>query len=206
MALNLAGSTVEGLDDMETQRISADVTWDTNELTGGFDTPLPGISQKLCDIAQGLERDEVAELVHVEASVTALVAATTETVDTTGQVEVSLTSDADVPFGAFQSETNADGVVANYDCALDPEHIIVTDLSASGGFEDSASGVGGAGSPANVSQTLNYRDAFEMGPTYDRHDDLYLHASARNFDIQDGSLFVSVNYTLYWAIHDREDF
>lgn len=172
--------------DVEQQHFRGEASWDTNELTGNMDDTLTQSFVELGDIAGGLDRNEVAVLRHVSMTVSAVLQGTTETVDTSGWVEATLSTDTTIQ-DTEQSKTAGDGLTMEAGVTTDPDVIMVLGAAAGGGFEDSASGVGGGSTPGNVADSFNF-DQHDASPEYDRHNNLYLNFAAEGWDAQDATL------------------
>lgn len=199
MALDL--STRED-SDLVTQVVSADVTYDTAELQGGMKAGLPAAVREVEDVAGGLDRNEVAELRYMQGEFGAVLQGTTETVDTSAELEVTLSLDSQSPIGGFVTETNADGVETNVGADVDPDHLMTLIAFAGGGFEDSASGVGGGSSQTVMTSDMDFAE-HGIAPEFTRHDNLFVHFAGYNFDAQDATLFGVSNWKLIYEVYEE---
>lgn len=202
MALQLSDESPYEYDNLEVQTVHVKHEFPTDEVTGEIDSALLPNSASF-DIAGGLSRDEIAELVQVRVGATAVVFGATETVDAFAQFWGELSTEPKMLNEAELSGTNTDPE-GDASSITNPEVIDVIQMAASASFEDSTSGVGGGGDPGEYTEVINYREAFDSGPTFDRHNDLWVHTEPTNYDAQDAEFYVEYDIQLIWAIHDRD--
>lgn len=133
------------------------------------------------DPVGGLARGEVAELVAIDAQFYVIHRGGTPTAQNFGQFQYELTSDSEFRGSKADrlEETDVDGV-SDLDretfTEVDVDRLLRGMIGGSAAPLDTTNGAGAG--PANMSDriTIPYRDWFGGGPTYDRHNELFLHA------------------------------
>jgi hypothetical protein len=159
----------------------------------------------------GLERGEIAELLSVRLTTEAYVNSTS-TADgaVRGSVEISRepvfqTVDGDQIVTGTGSNDGLNYQVVGPGQTLEPDVLARAQSMGFAPFQDSASGVGGAGSTTQGRFEMDFLETYGSGPLFDRNDEFYTHVGWTQWNVDDAALHVDWYLDMAWGIHEVEN-
>lgn len=199
----------DGYDELEVQTVNTQMFTDAANITDAleefdqFNTFEP---------VGGLDRSEIAELVYVQTNVSMQITGSNDAAaGVHAHVLSELSSDPELNAtflnASDRSETDVDGVTgvdAYNNVSNDPEVLQSHAVGAHAESLDDTNGSGSGASGSVLSYDRPYRQVFGRGPTFDRHDDIFVHLGYNS----EGTTQPDVEYyekmTMVWDIHDSE--
>lgn len=163
--------------------------------------------------AGGLSRGEVAMLVYSDWTTTAYVNSTA-TADGTYRVLSEVSADpartivtgidsAGGGYESFAADSGTSSLDVHRVTATDPDVLAVMQTVAHSPITDGAAGVGGAGQSTSDSVDRHYLEEVGSGPTYDRHNDLQVHAGTTQWNVADNATHFDISGELAWYVFEE---
>lgn len=189
-------------DDLETQAFEVEAIVPAADVTGNNTQSLENAAD--FDIAGGLERDEVAELVSMRVRATMYIDTDSNAADSgefRGSYELSTDSGFHVYDGSdFNAGVDGTDIDTNVWETTSPDLIDFGSVVSSSSFEDEANGAGGAAGYADIDRHVAFHSFLDEGPTYDRHNDLNVHVRLNNQNVDDAGYKLIVQAQLLWNV------
>lgn len=226
MSVSRTGDSVEAWDELEHQIFTVEVEVNESDWGTGLGLWQPVIT---IDPVDGLERDEVAELVALEyVMVLSDNKAHTDEARIRSGFEVSLEPTAKIlpvvsnTFSQTQTfdkaptdggtaqvglspGTNIDSSTGGEDQGgiLDTDVLMWDSMRTWNGAQDTTTGAGAGGENRSTHHKLiNYRDEFGRGPEVDRHNNLFVHA-LMDIKVNQRAALAGLEARMHWNVFEE---
>lgn len=203
------GRTQSGYDELEVQTVNTQMFTDAVNITDALEE----FAQfHTFEPVGGLDRSEIAELVYLQTNVSMQI---TGSNDAAAGVHAHVLSEfsSDPELNATflnasdRSEADKDGVTgvdAYNHVSNDPEVLQSHAVGAHAESLDDTNGSGSGASGSVLAYERPYRQVFGRGPTFDRHDDMFIHLGYNSEGTTQPDVEYYESMTLVWDIHDSE--
>lgn len=196
-----------GYDDLEVQTVNTQMFTNSGTITDALEE----FAQfNTFEPVGGLSRNEVAELVYLQTNVSLQITGTSDaTAGCHAHVLGELSSDPELNAtflnASDRSEQDVDGITgvdAYNNVSNDPEVLQSHAVGAHAESLDDTNGSGSGASGSTLSYDRPYRKMFGHGPTFDRHDDIFVHLGYNSEGTSQPDVEYYDKMTMVWDVRE----